>query len=223
MLSGAQGWVCKPSHASRPFSVLVELDTSQREVAQLISQSTRESSRLRTLATTCRRNNLPSRGGNDRTVIVDIEIDGLVRGVGCVALAANCLEWTMGYLVHAMRGWDDATFNAALGQPGRVWQEFDRLAQELCVLLGADMTELREDVKQLRDERNQLVHSVWMQTNGLPGVPDSYEIWHPRTETTQPVTADRLMDLAQRVGRTATDVQALTTALLELSKERQES
>lgn len=155
-------------------------------------------------------------------MIVDIEVDGLVRGVGCVTLAANCLEWTMGYLVHAVRGWDDATLNDALGQPGRVWREFDRLAQELGTLLG-DVAVLRDDIQRLRDERNQLVHSVWMQTSGVPGVPDSYETWHPRSDTAQPVTAEGLMGLAQRIGEAATEVEALTAALLERSEESQES
>jgi hypothetical protein len=122
-----------------------------------------------------------------------------------------------------MRGWDDATLNAAMGRPGYVWQEFSRLVDELHPLLGEDLVELRETVQRLREERHQFVHAVWMRTPGVPGVPDSYEVWHPRTDTTRPVSADGLMELAQRLGQAGVQVQALTTALLDRVKEAQQA
>jgi hypothetical protein len=142
-------------------------------------------------------------------------MDGLVRGVGCVTLAASSLEWALGYLTHAMRLWDDAKLNDALAKPGYLWHEFDRLVTEMRPLLGDDVTALRDEVKKLREERNRLVHSVWMRADAVPGVSAGYETWHPRTDTTQPVTADDLMELADQLGQAVIEVQALTTALLD--------
>jgi hypothetical protein len=149
----------------------------------------------------------------------DGEVDGLVRGAGCVAISASCLDWALGYLIHAMRGWDDATLNSAMGRPGHVWQEFSRLVDELHPMLGEDLVELRDTVQRLREERHQVVHAVWMRTPGVPGVPDSYEAWHPRTDTSRPVTAEGLLELAQRLGQGCVEVQALTTALLNRATE----
>lgn len=44
-------------------------------------------------------------------------IDELVRGAGSVAIGASCVDWAVGYLTHAMRGWDDATLNAVMSRP----------------------------------------------------------------------------------------------------------
>jgi hypothetical protein len=121
-----------------------------------------------------------------------------------------------------MRGWDDTQLNAAMAQPGRVWQEFDRLVQPLRPLLGDDLAVLRNDIQRLREERNHLVHSVWMRTADVPVGLYRFVDARSRSCPAHPVTADGLMDLARRIGHTARKVQELTTALLYRFKELQE-
>jgi hypothetical protein len=149
-------------------------------------------------------------------------MDQLVNGVGCVCMSAAGLEWSLGYLVHAMHGWDDETLAKMMGPPGKVWMEFDKLCTERLQPLGPDVEELRSTVESLRRERNQIVHSVWLLSEAASDSP-VVELWHPRSDATRTVVAEDLFDLANRIASAAAEVQGLTMAILERGQHEQDA
>jgi hypothetical protein len=145
----------------------------------------------------------------------DIDFEALIRGVGHVTLAASSLEWTMSYFTAVIcRRRNEETLNQKMARCGHTWEVFDRLVDELSPAIGDGLTALRDDIQRLRDERNQFVRSVWIRLTRIPDVLDNDEIWHPRTDAFRPVNAKELVDLAHRLGRAATELHVLTTALL---------
>ena len=147
----------------------------------------------------------------------DDMMDGLVKGVGLVCIGAGMLERSLVYLAHIVEGWDDAKIASVLGKPGGPLAAFRKIAPSLEQLLGPDVATLLGDIERCLGDRNRVVHSVMMLDGSLAGTP-VYEAWHARTDQTNPVSPEELVDLAQELALCTVQAGAVAEGVLDLGQ-----